>query len=89
MARLTITLPDEMHRALKEAAARRGMTVAEVVEDSLDRAGVTPRESAIEVLERAQKAAAETMSGMTEDEILQWAVDEVRELRRAGATDGR
>ena len=36
MARLTITLSQERHRALKEAAARRSKTIRSLVEESLD-----------------------------------------------------
>ncbi len=35
MARLTITLSDERHRALKEAAAQRGRSIGELIEASL------------------------------------------------------
>ena len=35
MSRLTITLPDELHRSLKEAAARRGMTLSAYVLEEL------------------------------------------------------
>jgi predicted transcriptional regulator len=40
MARLTITLSPERHRALKEAAARRSKTIHRLVEESLDAYGI-------------------------------------------------
>lgn len=36
MGRVTIQLSDEAHQALKEAALRRGKTLGEVVEESLE-----------------------------------------------------
>ncbi len=39
MPRLTITLPPEKHRALKEASVRQGKTIRSLVEESLDAYG--------------------------------------------------
>ena len=36
MPRLTISLSEERHRALKEAAVRRGKTIGQLIEESLD-----------------------------------------------------
>ncbi len=36
MARVTIYLPDELHRALKAAAARRGSTIGSLVAENVD-----------------------------------------------------
>ena len=35
MSRLTVTLNDNLHRALKETAARQGRSIASIVEESL------------------------------------------------------
>jgi predicted transcriptional regulator len=82
MARLTITLSDEKHRVLKQAAARRGTTIGAIIEESLEHAGVKSEEDALAILERAWRNAAETMGDMTEEQVTDWAVDEVRDYRR-------
>ncbi len=63
MARLTITLSDERHRALKEAAARRGRSIGELIEASLDFYGIKSSESASELVARARAHA-----GLDDDE---------------------
>jgi predicted HicB family RNase H-like nuclease len=40
MTRLTITLSDERHRALKAAALERGKSIASLIEESLDFYGI-------------------------------------------------
>ena len=35
MARLTITLDDALHQALKEAAARQGRSIGKIIEEGL------------------------------------------------------
>jgi len=82
MARLTITLSDERHQALKEAAVRRHTTIGKIIDESLERFGVKTHEDALVILEQARRSAVETMSGMTDDEIMDWAVSEVRADRR-------
>lgn len=77
MSRLTITLSDERHRALKEAAARRNTSIRRIIEDSLDFYGVKTTESA-----SALVAAARQRSGLTEDDALTLAVEETRVERR-------
>ncbi len=77
MPRLTITLSAERHRALKEAAARRGRTIGELIEQSLDLAGIKTHDSALAILRKAQES-----SGMSEAEALALAVKETRAARR-------
>ncbi|MFW5876442.1 MAG: ribbon-helix-helix protein, CopG family [Myxococcota bacterium] len=77
MARLTITLSDSRHRALKEAAARRGTTIGELIEDSLEKCGIRSGPSAAELVARARRRAE-----MAEDEALDLAVHETREERK-------
>jgi len=76
MARLTITLSDPRHRALKEAAARRGRSIGELIEDSLDFYGIKPGDSVEAIVERVRQA-----SRLTEDEALQIATEETRAAR--------
>lgn len=78
MARLTISLPDELHRALKETAARRRRTIGELVAESLVEYGVKSRESAEEMVQRARRRSA-----LAEPEALALAVAETRAARRA------
>lgn len=81
MPRLTITLSEEKHRALKEAAANRGVSVGTLVEESLDRIGVPPREDAWAILARARANAAKALPVMSEDELTEMVVQEVRDYR--------
>lgn len=76
MARITITLPDQLHRALKESAARRGTTIGELVAESLEFYGIKTRESAEELV-----ALARERSGLGEKEALRVAVSETRSQR--------
>jgi predicted transcriptional regulator len=77
MARLTITLPDELHRALKQAAARRRRTIGDLIEESLGLYGVKDEETAVALVARARAYAA-----MDEREALKLAVGETRAARR-------
>jgi hypothetical protein len=43
MARLTITLSDERRRALREAAVKRGKTISQLIEESLELYGIARR----------------------------------------------
>jgi predicted transcriptional regulator len=76
MPRLTITLTDERHRALKEAAARRHTSITALIDESLEAYGVKTRESAEALVARARAHAA-----MEDDAALALALDEVRKAR--------
>jgi hypothetical protein len=65
MPRLTITLSEERHRALKEAAAKRHQSIASLIEESLDFYGIKSGESAAELVTRAR-----SRSVLSEDEAL-------------------
>lgn len=77
MARLTITLPDPLHRALKEAAARRGTTLGELICESLEQYGIKPADRAAEMVTRARRR-----SGLDEGAAVELAVGETRDHRR-------
>ena len=77
MTRLTITLSDARHRALKEAAVRRKTTIRRLVEESLDAYGIKTTEAAA-----AFVAAARERSGLTEADAVELAVDETRAERQ-------
>lgn len=77
MSRLTITLPEARQRALKAAAARRGKTIGQLVEESLDAYGIKPETAVTDLL---AKARARSRLSATEAEKL--AVEETRKARR-------
>ena len=76
MSRLTITLDDELHRALKETAARQGRSIASIVEESLRLRGIKGQASA-----RALVAEARQRAGLEPDQALALAVAETRAAR--------
>ncbi|HVR30659.1 MAG TPA: ribbon-helix-helix protein, CopG family [Thermoanaerobaculia bacterium] len=76
MSRLTITLPDELHQALREAAARRGIGLGELIAESLELYGVKPRETAEALVARARENSA-----LDEAAALELALDETRRVR--------
>lgn len=76
MARLTITLPDELHQALKEAAARRRTTIGELVGESLVFYGIKSERQARDLV-----AAARRRSGLSAAEADELAVGETRAHR--------
>ena len=73
MSRVTITLSDERHRALKEAAARRNTSIGRIIEESLESYGIKASESA-----SALVAAARERSGLVDDDVMAVAVEETR-----------
>jgi len=77
MARLTVTLNDELHQALKETAARQRRSIGSIIEESLRFRGVRTYESAQEIVRRAQKS-----SGLKSDDALRLAVEETRQWRQ-------
>jgi hypothetical protein len=80
MPRMTITLSEKRQRALKEAAARRGVTITALIDESLELAGIHCVESALQILARAR-----ANSGLSEEEAMALALQEVAEVR-AGRT---
>ena len=77
MARVTINLPDELHRALKAAAARRGATIGSMVAESLIAYGIKSPAEAAALVERARCRA-----DFAEDRALALAVSETRKHRQ-------
>lgn len=76
MPRTTINLSDERYRALKQAAARRGQTMTEIVDQALELAGVNTRESVMQML-----AEAGRRSGLTAEQAMELALRETRAAR--------
>ncbi|MGH8162217.1 MAG: CopG family transcriptional regulator [Gammaproteobacteria bacterium] len=76
MSQLTVNIAPERHKALKAAAALRGKTIGELVEESLDAAGTKPERTVDELL---AKARARSRLSAGEAEAL--AVEETRKAR--------
>lgn len=77
MPRLTITLSDESYRAVKETAARRGKSIRQLIEESLDFYGIKTMEKASFLVSKARKR-----SGLNEISALELAVEETRAERQ-------
>ena len=77
MARLTITLSDERHLALRETAAKRRKTIGQLIEESLEFYGIKSARSVEELLARARSRA-----NLSEAEAIRLAVRETRAARR-------
>ncbi len=76
MSRLTITLDDSLHQALKETAVRQGRTIGKIIEEGLLLRGIKPLEGAQELVARAR-----ANSGMREEDALAISVTETRSVR--------
>jgi predicted transcriptional regulator len=76
MPRLTITLSEERHRALKEAAARKRKSIAAIIEESLELSGIKTSEAAADLVARAR-----ARSGLNDAEALELSVNETRAQR--------
>ena len=70
MARLTITMSDARHRALKQAAAERRVTIGQLIEASLEMYGIKTTESARALVARARRAA-----NMAEEDAVALAIE--------------
>jgi hypothetical protein len=57
MSRLTINLDDQIHRALKETAARQKRTIGSIIEERLLLRGIRPYASARELGAKARQAS--------------------------------
>jgi len=76
MSRLTITLDDDLHRALKETAARQGRSIGKIIEESLRFRGIKPMENARELVKQAREQA-----GCSEEEAIRIAIEETQAHR--------
>jgi len=76
MSRLTITIDDNLHRALKETAARQGRSIASIIEESLRLRGIRDQASARALVEKARERAS-----LDDEQALEIAVDETRATR--------
>ena len=74
---MTITLSDERHLALREAAAKRRKTIGQLIEESLEFYGIKTTRSAEELVTRARARAS-----LSEADALRLATAEARAARR-------
>jgi hypothetical protein len=77
VSRLTITLDDDLHRALKETAARQGRSIASIIEESLRLRGIQDQTSARSLVEQARMRAQ-----LDPDRAVEFAVEETRAARK-------
>lgn len=80
MIRLTINLSKERQRALKQAAAERGKTMGQLVEESLEFYGIKTREEAAALIRQARQSA-----GLDEAAALELGVEAARTARQESA----
>ena len=78
MSRLTINIDDELHNALKVAAARAGRPVVSIIEDGLRLMGIQPPSKAAQIIAKARRNAA-----LGEGEAMKLALEETRQSRKA------
>ena len=76
MTRLTISLTEERHIALKQAAALRQKSMGELIEESLEHFGIRTADEALALVRRARANA-----DLPEDQAMALAVGEVRAAR--------
>ena len=77
MPRMTITLSEETHQALKEASARQRRPIAAIIEESLEYRGIKTRQQASKLVK-----AARARNQLSEDEAIRLAVEETRKARQ-------
>ena len=77
MSRLAITLDAELHRELKETAARQHRSIGSIIEESLRLRGIRTYDSARDIVARAR-----SNSGLSADEALTLAVSETGRARK-------
>lgn len=73
MTRLTITVKDDLHQALKETAARTGNTIGKLIEEGLILRGIQSLASA-----KVLVATARSNAALSEDDAMDIAISETR-----------
>jgi len=76
MSRLTITLDDALHQALKEASARQGRPIGKIIEEGLLLRGIKPTVGARELVARARRNTK-----LSEEGALEVGLAETRAVR--------
>lgn len=78
MPRLTISLTDRAHSALKEAATLQNRSMGSIIEESLELRSTQVRDAARKII-----AKARAQSGLSDNDAMNLAVKETR-LHREG-----
>jgi predicted CopG family antitoxin len=81
MARLTITLSDDVHRRLKLRAASSGETIGRLIERALDDQRELARARVMALLEKAWANQTPEAARLSEDELMEEAVAITHEVR--------
>lgn len=76
VSRLTITLDDDLHRAVKETAVRQGCSIGTIIAESLQFRGIKSMESARQLVSRVRSA-----SKLNEEEATRLALEETHSHR--------
>lgn len=79
MPRLTISLSEETHAALKETAARQGRSITTLIEESLRYRGLKSTARAKQLIDRVRQN-----TNLSADEAMDIAVTETRASRHSG-----
>lgn len=77
MSRLTVTLDDDLHRALKVTAVRQGRSIASIIEERLRLRGIQDQKSARSLVDQARKRAQ-----LESDKAMELAAEETRAARK-------
>lgn len=78
MSRLTISIKEDMHRALQEAAVRQGRSIGSIIEERLQLRGIKSIEDAHSLVKKVRAQAA-----LTELEALDISTEETRAQRNS------
>lgn len=78
MNRLTITLSDDRYMALKEATVRRGKTIGQLIDESLEFYGIKSHDNARALVRRAR-----VRSTLNDAQAIETAVAATRKARRS------
>lgn len=76
MPRLTISLTERTHRALKEASTRQNRSMGAIIEESLELRGIRPFDTAEEIVARVR-----AKSELSADDAMALAIEETRRSR--------
>ncbi|MDE0409113.1 MAG: ribbon-helix-helix protein, CopG family [Alphaproteobacteria bacterium] len=79
MARVTVSLADEIYRALKSAAARQHRSMGAIVEECLANGGICGHRSG--GISKDIAARARATANLSSDEAMKLAVEETRRFR--------
>lgn len=87
MARITITVPDERYMRLKSHADLQHTTVADLIEKELAEAEADRLQRVLAILGKARANAAAAEPCLSDDELMELAVEETHAVRREMTAD--